>query len=47
MNPIALLGLALALGLRHAADPDPGGVVALTAGSKLSHYGIVAQLRPS
>ena len=29
MNPIALLGLALALGLRHAADPDH--VVAVTA----------------
>ncbi|HEY6220933.1 MAG TPA: high-affinity nickel-transport family protein, partial [Candidatus Eisenbacteria bacterium] len=29
MNPFALLGLALALGLRHAADPDH--VVAVTA----------------
>ena len=29
MNPVALLGLALALGLRHAADPDH--VVAVTA----------------
>ncbi len=29
MNPVALLGLALALGLRHAADPDH--IVAVTA----------------
>jgi high-affinity nickel permease len=29
VNPVALLGLALALGLRHAADPDH--VVAVTA----------------
>src|SRR6267142_3691719 len=29
MNPFALLGLALVLGLRHAADPDH--VVAVTA----------------
>jgi len=29
MNPVALFGLALALGLRHAADPDH--VVAVTA----------------
>jgi high-affinity nickel permease len=29
MSPLALLGIALALGLRHATDPDH--VVAVTA----------------